>query len=235
MIEPGTLYGIGVGPGDPELITLKAWRLLSTVEVIAYPRTAGQATSARAIAAPFIPEDVVEIPCDIPMCANPQPARAAYERAADRLAQELEVGRDAAFLCAGDPLFYGSFMYLFARLSGSHDVRVVPGVSALGACAASAGMPLAGRNDVLKVLPATLADEMLETELDSADALVFIKVGRNATRLKALLARHGLLERAVLVSSATGDDEIVAPLATARLDPPAYFTTVLVYKGGQSW
>lgn len=226
MTATGTLYGLGVGPGDPELVTLKAWRLLSTVEVVAYPRTGDGVTAARDVVDPFVPDDIAEIPVDIPMCANPEPAIAAYARAADRLAQELEIGRDVAFLCIGDPLFYGSFMYLAERLSGRFRVCAVPGVTAPSACAAAAGISLASRNEVVRVIPAPLDDDRLRSEIEDGDTLVFIKVGRHLERLRRLLDEAGLSDRAVLVAEAGGDNEVVAPLAQASNAP--YFSTVIV-------
>jgi precorrin-2/cobalt-factor-2 C20-methyltransferase len=137
----GTFYGLGVGPGDPELITLKAWRILSQVPVIAYPAANGNDSLAHSIAAPFIPEDVIELAIAVPMRREREPAQEAYDAAAQAIAKHLDAGRDVAFLCEGDPLFYGSFAYLLTRLARSHLTQVVPGITSITACAAAIGRP----------------------------------------------------------------------------------------------
>jgi precorrin-2/cobalt-factor-2 C20-methyltransferase len=134
----GTFYGLGVGPGDPELITLKAWRLISQVPVIAYPTANGNESLARSIAAPFIPENVVELAIPVPMRHEKAPAQEAYDRAAQTIGSHLDQGRDVAFLCEGDPLLYGSFAYLLVRLAKTYPTQVVPGISSITACAAPA-------------------------------------------------------------------------------------------------
>ena len=153
----GTLYGLGVGPGDPELLTLKALRILRAAPVLAYPAPIEGDSMARAIAASHMPGGQTEIAIRMPLDAARFPAEEVYAAAAQEIAGHLDSGRDVAALCEGDPFFYGSFMYLFARLAEAHHIEVVPGVSSPMACAAALGMPLAARNDVLSVLPAPLA------------------------------------------------------------------------------
>ena len=192
----GTVYGIGVGPGDPELITLKGARLLSACPVIAYPAPETGDSLARRIAAPHIPGDATEIIIRTPMSTDRFPAEEVYDRAALTIGEHLAAGRDVAVLCEGDPFFYGSFMYLFARLAEQWPVEVVPGVSSLMACAATLGAPLAARNDVLTVLPAPLDDAILSDRLAGCDAAAIIKVGRHFGRVRALLNTLGLAEHA---------------------------------------
>ena len=139
----GRLYGVGVGPGDPELITLKALRVLREADVIAYPALEEGDSLARAIAAPHIPKGREEFAIRMPMLADRFPAMEVYDQAAERISKALEDGKSVAVLCEGDPFFYGSFMYLFGRLADRHPVEVVPGVSSLTACAAALSAPLA--------------------------------------------------------------------------------------------
>jgi precorrin-2/cobalt-factor-2 C20-methyltransferase len=226
----GRLFGIGVGPGDPELMTLKAVRILSEAPVVAYPAPNEDESSARAIAAAFIPEGRTEIAIRVPMRVGPVPLD-AYQRAADEIAAHLQAGRDVAVLCEGDPFFYGSFMYLHDLLAPRFPTVVVPGVTSLTACAAAANRPLVRRDDVLAVLPATLPDEALEAELRAADAAAILKVGRHLSRLKTLLKRVGLLETSTYVAHATRDDERVAALAGLNADSAPYFSMILVSKG----
>src|SRR5579875_2599623 len=163
----GRLYGLGLGPGDPELITLKAWRILRKAPIIAYPAPDDAPSFARSIVARWLSPAQIEIAIRIPMEIVRFPAQAVYDRAAGELAGYLAAGRDVALLCQGDPLFYGSFMYLFGRLAERFPCAIVPGVSSLGACAAAAGFPIAARNDTLAVLPAGLSDDALVRRLEA--------------------------------------------------------------------
>src|SRR5439155_5763988 len=156
----GHLYGLGMGPGDPELVTLKALRLLRAAAVVAYPAPEAGDSFARRIAAEWLDRGQEEIAIRFPMRPGSPPA-AIYEAAAGRLAAVLDRGHDIAFLCQGDPLFYGSFAGIFRRLVPRYRVSGVPGVSSLTACAAAAGLPLAQRDVTHTVIPSTLAEEGL--------------------------------------------------------------------------
>ncbi len=232
--KPGVLYGVGVGPGDAELMTLKAARLIGAAQVLAYPALPGRASLAREIAAGVLPEAVEELRIEVPMTAERAPAQAAYDAGAARIAAVLEGGRDVVFLCEGDPLFYGSFMYLQARLAGRFCVEVVPGVASPMAGAAAAGLPLAARDEVLSVLPATLDDAALRARLALCDSAVIMKVGRHLPRLRALLESIGLAARAQYVERASMASQVICPLAEAPADAP-YFSLILVVKGADPW
>ncbi len=223
----GTLYGLGVGPGDPELMTLKAVRLLQQAPVIAYPAADDGDSSARAIAAGFVPPDATEIAIKVPMRPGRMPTE-IYDAAAEKIAGHLAEGRDVAVLCEGDPFFYGSFMYLHDRLAGRFPCVVVPGVSSLTACAASAGQPLAGRNAVLTVLPATLDDADLTARLKNTEAAAILKVGRHLPRLRAVIETCGLTARATYVEHASRVDEKVMPLANIGNAVAPYFSMILI-------
>ncbi|MEX0860414.1 MAG: SAM-dependent methyltransferase, partial [Cucumibacter sp.] len=140
---------IGVGPGDPELLTLKATRLIAAAAVVAYPHKPGEASLAFDIAKSHVSPRAVRLPVDIPMSVEPGPAQAAYDAIAETLAAHVTAGRSVAWLCEGDPLFYGSAIYLLDRLAGRIRVEVVPGVTSLTAAAAAAARPLATRNQIL--------------------------------------------------------------------------------------
>ncbi|WP_370285929.1 precorrin-2 C(20)-methyltransferase [Pseudooceanicola nanhaiensis] len=230
----GVLYGVGLGPGDPELVTLKAARLIGAAEVLAYPALAGAASFARSIAAALIPAGAEEIVMEMPMTEARGPAQAAYDAGAARIAAVLESGRDVVCLCEGDPFFYGSFMYLFARLSGRFTVEVVPGVTSVTACAARAGVPLVARNERLEVLPGTLPEDELAARIGGAEAVAVMKVGRHLGKIRRVLAGLGLEGRAVYVERATLREEVVLPLAQAPEAAP-YFSMILVTKGGDPW
>ena len=230
----GRLYGIGLGPGDPELMTLKAARLIGAAEVVAYPALAGAASFARSIAASLIAEGAREIVIDIPMTTAREPAQAAYDLAAAAIADELESGRDVVCLCEGDPFFYGSFMYLFARLADRFEVEVVPGVTSVTACAARAGMPLAARNERLTVLPGPLPEAELRARIDGAESVAILKVGRHLSKIRAVIDGLGLSARAVYVERASLPDEVVCKLAEAPEAAP-YFSMILLTKGTDPW
>lgn len=231
----GTFYGLGVGPGDPELITLKAWRIISQVPVIAYPAANGKDSLARQIAAPFLPEDVTELAIPVPMRRERAPAQAAYDEAAQMIARHLDQGRDVAFLCEGDPLFYGSFAYLLDRLAEKHPTVIVPGITSITACAAQIGRPLAARNDILKVLPGTLDAARLKAEIATADAVAIMKVGQHFEKIRDVLKELGLAERATIIEKATRDDEKITRLSDVPDGERPYFSTILIYQGGEAW
>lgn len=230
----GRLYGVGLGPGDPELVTRKAWRLIQSASVVAYPAPLGGESFARSIAAEAIRDDAEEIAIEIPMRAERFPAQEVYDAAAQRVRERVEDGLDVVVLCEGDPFFYGSFMYLFERLAGRVPIEVVPGVTSLTACAASLGRPLVGRDDVLTVLPGTLPREDLKVRLRDAHAAAILKVGRRLVPLRELIGEMGLLDRAGYVERASLPNARVAPLAEAPDDAP-YFSMILIYQGGEPW
>ena len=230
----GTLFGVGVGPGAPDLITLRAARLIERAGVVAYPTLAGAASFARAIAADLIAEDTEEIVMDVPMTVERAPAQAAYDDGATRIADALEQGRDVVCLCEGDPFFYGSFMYLFARLSERYRVEVVPGVTSVTACAARAGMPLAARNERLTILPGPLPEVELRARIDGAESVAIMKVGRHLPKIRRVIAELGLTDAAVYVERASLPEEVVLPLADAPERAP-YFSMILLAKGADPW
>jgi precorrin-2/cobalt-factor-2 C20-methyltransferase len=230
----GTLYGVGLGPGDPELMTLKADRLIRGAQVVAYPALVQGDSFARAIAAAAIPETAREIRIEVPMTLARAPAQAAYDAAAAEIAETLEAGHDVVCLCEGDPFFYGSFMYLHARLSDRFDVQVVPGVTSMTACAARAARPLVARNEVLTVLPAPLGEDTLSARVEEADTVVIMKVGRHIAKIRRVLSRAGLADRAIYLERATLPAERALSLAQAP-DPAPYFSMIFVTKGADPW
>ena len=231
----GTLYGLGIGPGDPELLTLKALRLLQAAPVIAYPAPEEGDSLARAIVAPHLPGGQTEIEIRMPMVAARFPAQEVYDWAAGEIGGHLEAGRDVAVLCEGDPFFYGSFMYLFGRVAEQFPVEVVPGVSSLTACAAVLGAPLAARNDVLTVVPAPLEETALAERLRDVEAAAVIKVGRHLQKVRRVIADLGLSDRARYVERATMDQQRILPLDSLKADGAPYFSMILVHRRGEAW
>ncbi len=230
----GKLIGIGLGPGDPELMTMKAHRLISSADVVAYPSLEGADSFARSIASTCIKDSATEIVIGLPMTVAREPAQAAYDKGADRIAEVLATGQDVVFLCEGDPLFYGSFMYLQARLSDRFATEIVPGITSVSASSATLARPLVARNETLSVIPAPLAEDELEARIRAADAVVMMKVGRHMAKVRRVLDRLNLTDQATYVERASLADEVVLPLAEAPLNAP-YFSLVLLTKGRDAW
>ena len=232
----GTLIGVGLGPGDPELLTVKAVRALGAAPVVSYFAKRGRRGNARTIAESWLPAGVAELPLHYPVTVeipfDHPDYRAAlsrfYAEASDLLGSHLAAGRDVALLCEGDPLFYGSFMHLYVRLRDRFPCTIVPGVTGMSGCWTAAGEPMAWGDDVLTVVPGTMAAGPLSACLASADAAVVMKLGRNLSKVRAALDAAGLLERAVYVERGTTAAEVVMPLRDKRDDEAPYFSVVLV-------
>lgn len=231
----GTLYLIGTGPGDPELLTLKAVRLLASADVIAYPQKAGEPSLSYRIAEAHLNKDAELLPADIPMSTERAPGQEAYDKLAAEILKHLAAEKSVAYLCEGDPLFYGSAMYVLARIADKAPVEVVPGITSLTATAAAISRPLAARNEVLKVLPAPLNDDTLRAELAGAEAVAIIKVGRHFDRVRALLEETGHAASAMIVEHATGAEQRIRPLRDFASDARPYFSTILCYRGNEAW
>ncbi|MEO7223120.1 MAG: precorrin-2 C(20)-methyltransferase [Devosia sp.] len=231
----GTLHLVGVGPGDPELLTLRAVRILRSVHVVAYPSTGDGAAFARDIAKSYILPGAILLPVTIPMTVDRGPAQEAYDDATTVILGHLAQGRDAAWLCEGDPLFYGSAMYLLTRLAGQANVSIVPGITSLTAAAAAAARPIAARNEILKVLPAPLPDDVLRPELLTTSAAAVIKVGRHFDRIRDLLRETGHAQNAIVVENATTIRQRITPLENFGYGDRPYFSTILCYRGEEAW
>jgi precorrin-2/cobalt-factor-2 C20-methyltransferase len=224
----GRLLGIGVGPGDPELMTVKAVRYLRNAPVVAYVSANGRPSLAREIAASHLPGGQREINLALPMQPLPPLARAAYNEGAARIGAELEQGRDVAVLCEGDPLFYGSFGQILARLS-AYSAEVVPGVMSLSAAAAAARRPLVAGTESFLVMPATASAEQLRARLGQSDAAAILKLGRHLRKVRRVLGEIGLLERAIYVERASGARERVMRLIDFDDDEEVpYFSLILL-------
>lgn len=226
----GTLYGVGIGPGDPELLTLKAARILRDAPVIAYPAPETGDSLARTIAAPHIPANRTEIIIRTPMIAGNFPAHDVYDHYAREISAHLAEGRDVALLCEGDPFLFGSFMYMFARIEGRFPVEVIPGVSSIGACAAAAGAPLVSRNQILSLIPAPLPEEALTRQIEAADAACIMKVGRHLDKVKRVIQSLGLMAGAQYIEHASMENESVRPLADTGGAKAPYFSMILIRK-----
>jgi precorrin-2/cobalt-factor-2 C20-methyltransferase len=223
----GRLYGLGIGPGDPELLTLKAYRILTSVPVIAYPTLESGKALARAIVADFIRPEQIELPMPLPFSTE-RSAQPYYDTAAENIAQHLTKGQDVAVLCEGDPMLYGSFMYMFNRLSGHFHTEVVPGISSTFASASMLGAPLAYGHDVLSIVPATLDAATLRSRLAVADAAIIIKLGRHFAKVRTVLEELGLLKRALYIEHATMPNQKTCPITEIEPSEVPYWAIILI-------
>ena len=234
--ETGRLLGVGVGPGDPELVTLKALRAIEEADVIAHFAKDGHPSLARAIVAPHLPEGVDELALRYPVTTETpkdKPAyrdaiRAFYDQAAAAIARHLDEDRTVAVIAEGDPLFYGSYMHLHVRLAAKYPTEIIAGVTGMAGCWADAGAPIAQGDDVFTVLPATLAADALERRLADSDAAVVMKLGRHLAKVRRALARTGQLARAIYVERGTMAGAVMMRLADKKDDRAPYFAVVLV-------
>jgi precorrin-2/cobalt-factor-2 C20-methyltransferase len=249
MIQPtpahpasaGCLYGIGLGPGDPELLTVKAVRLIQAAPVIAHFAKSGRRGNARTIVDRWLTGHAQELPLYYPMTtehAFDSPVyvsvlAAFYGQAAAAIASHLDAGRDVALLCEGDPLFYGSFMHLYMRLRTRYPATIVPGVTGMAGCWAAAAEPMTWGDDTMLVLPGTLPLPTLINRLQTTDAAVIMKLGRNFPKVRTAIHEAGLINRAIYVERGTMDNERVLPLAEKTDDIAPYFSLILIPGDGR--
>lgn len=232
----GTLFGVGVGPGDPDLLTLKAARVLRESRVVAFFAKRGQPGNARTTAAALIPAQAELLPLHYPYTTELSPRhpeyvsamRAFYDESAARIAEPLNQGRDVAVLCEGDPLFYGSYMYLHDRLAKRFRCVVIPGITSFAGCAAGAGIPLVSTDRTFSIVPGTLPEAELKARLASGDALAVIKLGKNLGKVRRVLSELGRLHEAVYFERGTTSAEVTLPLAQKTDDRSIYFALVIV-------
>lgn len=234
----GKVICIGLGPGDPELMSLRAHRHLTSAPIIAYFRKPGRPGQARRLVDGLIPDTATEWPMEYPVtteiAVNDPRYNATlapfYDHWAARLAHGTATG-NVVVLCEGDPFFYGSFMHLHTRLPAGL-VEVVPGIPGMCGCWTATGQPITWGDDVLCVLPATLPQAELARRIADTDALVVMKIGRNLARLRAALQTAGRLDEAWLVENGTMPDQRVRPLADVE-GPVPYFSIALIHGKGR--
>jgi precorrin-2/cobalt-factor-2 C20-methyltransferase len=234
--KSGRLIGVGTGPGDPDLLTVKAVRALEEADVVAYFAKRGSNGNARGIVGPHFRETWIELPLIYPVTTEihkdskdyRQAISDFYEESVHKVEEHLEKGRIVAVLSEGDPLFYGSYMHLHVRLADHWPTEVIPGVTAMSGCWSQTGTPIVQGDDILTVLPGTLSEFELTRRLADTDAAVIMKVGRNLPKVRKALAATGLLERAIYVERGTMANTSSVRLADKADDEAPYFSIVLV-------
>ncbi|MEU1194701.1 precorrin-2 C(20)-methyltransferase [Streptomyces sp. NPDC005813] len=232
----GKLYGVGLGPGDPSLMTVRAVEVIAEADVVAYHSARHGRSIARSIAAQHLRPDHIEEPLVYPVTTETTDHAGGYRGAMEefyaeasaRLAAHLDAGRTVAVLAEGDPLFYGSYMHMHKRLADRYDTEVVPGVTSVSAAAARLGAPLVEGEEVLTILPGTLPEEELSARLASTDAAVVMKLGRTFPKVRRALESSGRLGTARYVERATMSKERIAELADVDSESVPYFSVAVL-------
>lgn len=235
-VSDAVLSVVGLGPGDPDLMTVKAARIVREARVVASFAKAGRVGHARVIVDGLLSTQCEELRFDYPFTTEVpfddplyhERIDAFYDECASRIAARLDAGQSVALLCEGDPFFYGSAMYLFDRLASRYRTRVIPGITAMSGGSARAQAPLSHGDDVLRVLPGTLDESLLAAHLRESDAAVIMKVGRQLAKIRRACEQAGVLERALYVERATQPEEKIAPLASVDMESAPYFSLILV-------
>jgi precorrin-2/cobalt-factor-2 C20-methyltransferase len=235
-ISIGRLIGVGTGPGDPDLLTVKAVKALEKADVVAYFAKAGRHGNGRSVVDGLLRKDVELLPLYYPVTTEidrhhddyKRQITAFYDASAVAVAGHLDEGRTVAVLSEGDPLFYGSYMHLHVRLAHRYPTEVIPGITAMSGCWSLAGLPIVQGDDVLSVLPGTMEEGELARRLADTEAAVIMKVGRNLPKIRRALQAAGRLAQAVYVERGTMSNGAMAQLAKRDDGEAPYFSLVLV-------
>ena len=235
-MSKGHLIGVGVGPGDPDLLTVKAVKAVKEADVIAYFSKEGNKSNARRIVNDYVSPDAIELPLPYPITIEEDSKSEEYQsvighffdQAAEDVARYLEAGKTVAVLSAGDPFLFGSYMHLHVRLSKKYETDVIPGIMAMSGCWTLADTPIAQGDDVLSILPGTLPEDVLFARLQNCDAAVIMKVGRNLSKIRQAVDKAGKLSRAVYVERGTMKNGKAIPLAQFTGDDAPYFSLILI-------
>ena len=241
MSRPGTIYGVGLGPGDPDLMSLRAARLLRGAAQVAYFRTAGRAGRARQAVNGLLAAGAAEIAMEYPVTTEIPVADPRYNTIlarfyaamAARLRALSGAGEDVVVLCEGDPFFYGSFMHLYTRLKDVAPVEVVPGITGMSAAWTATGQPITWGDDIMTILMGTLPEDVMAAQMRNGDALIVMKLGRTLDKVRRALRTAGRFEDAWLIECATMPEQKVMRLAQARGREVPYFSIVVVHGSGR--
>ena len=230
----GIFYGVGVGPGDPELLTLKAHRLIHEADVISYIGIRGGRSQARNIAQGSIesaPNSLAEIAVPMPMSKDRRLANEAYDAAAIKIREALDSGKNVVFLCEGDPLFFGSFTYLLDRLENDYHCQVVPGISSVHSASAALLTPLTILKESFAVISGRHSDAHIRDTLINHDTVVIMKAGSSRPRLLQILAETNRLEDAnYLEYISRKQEQIISDVTALDATEGPYFSVFVVMR-----
>lgn len=232
----GTVFGVGVGPGDPELLTVKAVRVLRAARVVAFFAKRGHNGNALTTAESYIHPDAERLALRYPYTVELPPhhpeyvaaLRAFYDESARAVSERLGAGLDVAVLCEGDPMLYGSYMYLHDRLAGAEQCSVIPGITSFAGCAAGAGIPLVSTDRSFSIIPGTLPEELLRSKLEHTEAAAIIKLGRNFGKVRRVLEQLGRMDNARYFEHGTTTRERACALSEKLDEQAPYFSLIIV-------
>lgn len=238
---PGTVYGVGLGPGDPDLLSVRADRLVRGARHIAFFRKAGRPGQARTLAQGLLPETATEHAMEYPVTTEIPLSDPAYNEALGtfytdctrRLRALTDAGEDVVVLCEGDPFFYGSFMHLYTRLKDDVPTQVVPAITGMSGAWTATGVPITWGDDILTVLMGTLDEATLSARMRDADALVIMKIGRNIDKVRRALRSADKYDAAWLIEYATMPQQTVQKLSEAEGKVTPYFSIIVVHGQGR--
>lgn len=241
MSRPGTIFGVGLGPGNPDLMSVRADRLIRSAAHVAYFRKAGRPGQSRRIVEGMLRDDVMECAMEYPVTteiplSDPrynQMLSAFYEDCTARLRALADDGRDVVVLCEGDPFFYGSFMHLYTRLTDDTLVEVVPATTGMSAAWTATGQPVTWGDDIMTVLMGTLPEEVLSDHMSRSDALVVMKIGRHLDKVCRALRASDRFDAAWLVEYASMDGQTVQKLSEFDGKAIPYFSILIVHGRGR--
>lgn len=237
----GTVYGVGLGPGDPDLLSVRADRLVRSASHIAYFRKAGRPGQARTLANDLLPAEATEHAMEYPVTTEIPLSDPRYNEALSsfytdctkRLRMLTDAGEDVVVLCEGDPFFYSSFMHLYTRLKDDVPTQVVPAITGMSGAWTATGAPITWGDDILTVLMGTLDEDTLARNMANADALVVMKIGRNIDKVRSALRTAGRYDAAWLVEYATMPNQTVQKLSEAEGKVTPYFSIIVVHGQGR--
>ncbi|WP_299677394.1 precorrin-2 C(20)-methyltransferase [uncultured Roseobacter sp.] len=240
-MSTGIVYGVGLGPGDPELMSVRADRLLRTAKHVAFFRKAGRSGQARRIVDGLLPDDAIEFAMEYPVTTEVPLEDPAYNKmlssfyaeCTDHLRKIAQTGEDIVVLCEGDPFFFGSFMHLYTRLKDRLTVEVVPAITGMSGAWTATGQPVTWGDDILTVLMGTLPEATLREAMTRSDALVVMKIGRHIEKVKSALKAAGKFDAAWLIEYASMPQQNVQKLSDAGEKVTPYFSIIVVHGQGR--
>ena len=241
MKKMGKIYGVGVGPGAVDLLSVRADRLLREARYIAFFRKAGRAGHARQIASTLLSKDVIELAMEYPITTEiplsdqrySEVLSEFYKKYSNKIISLSQTGIDLVILCEGDPFFYGSFMHIYSRVKDKCPVEVVPAITGMSAAWTATDIPITWGDDILTVLMGTLDKTTLENQLQNTNAAIIMKIGRNLPKIKKALERTGRFYDAFIVEYAAMDKQTVQRLSDYNTENAPYFSIIILHGQGR--
>ena len=237
-MKKGKIYGIGLGPGDPALITLKSANLIKSSDYIFFFKKKNSESRAFSIVKEIIKDNAFKIALEFPITTEIDSMRKEYknimknfyEQCVIKIDNILKKSRDICLLCEGDPFFYGSFIHIFQRLKERFDIEIVPGVTGMSGAWSSSKIPLVSGNEILTIIMGTLDEAKLKIQIKKSDVLVIMKIGKNFKKIFKVLKEQNLLNKAYLISNATTKKEKIYKLNAINDEIVPYFSIILLKK-----